>query len=282
MTSLPSSLQENCGFKAQELNEQAPYEGPDDVAEEPLNHWMINDLVLFVDSEDTPRIPKQLFDEVTEIRVAGVPGPVYRGHIEAFRQLAKIVLFILLVFWRRSCCSSFSYSGEDRAVHPSRIQAKIVLFILLVFVEDRAVHPSRIQAKIVLFILLVFRRRSCCSSFSYSGEDRAVHPARILAKIVLFILLVFVEDRAVHPSRILAKIVLFILLVFVEDRAVHPPRIYRCPVVRSRLQDLDNQPDARDTRRRVSADDSEDVSGTARARRGAGNGQFQEQDGRDN
>jgi len=98
VTSLPSSLQENCGFKAQELNEQADYEGSDDVAERPPNHWMINDLVLFVDSEDTPRIPKQLFDEVTQIRVAGVPGPVYRGHIEAFQQLVKIVLFILFVF----------------------------------------------------------------------------------------------------------------------------------------------------------------------------------------
>jgi len=98
VTSLPSSLQENCGFKAQELNEQAEYEGSDDVAEKPPNHWMINDLVLFVDSEDTPRIPKQLFDEVTQIRVAGVPGPVYRGHIEAFQQLTKIVLFILFVF----------------------------------------------------------------------------------------------------------------------------------------------------------------------------------------
>ena len=98
VTSLPSSLQENCGFKAQELNEQADYEGSDDVAEKPPNHWMINDLVLFVDSEDTPRIPKQLFDEVTQIRVAGVPGPVYRGHIEAFQQLIKIVLFILFVF----------------------------------------------------------------------------------------------------------------------------------------------------------------------------------------
>jgi len=98
VTSLPSSLQENCGFKAQELNEQAHYEGSDDVAEKPPNHWMINDLVLFVDSEDTPRIPKQLFDEVTQIRVAGVPGPVYRGHIEAFRQLIQIVLFILFVF----------------------------------------------------------------------------------------------------------------------------------------------------------------------------------------
>ena len=98
VTSLPSSLQENCGFKAQELSEQGEHEGSDDVAEKPPNHWMINDLVLFVDSEDTPRIPKQLFDEVTQIRVAGVPGPVYRGHIEAFRQLVKIVLFILLVF----------------------------------------------------------------------------------------------------------------------------------------------------------------------------------------
>jgi len=98
VTSLPSSLQENCGFKAQELSEQAPHEGSDDVAEKPPNHWMINDLVLFVDSEDTPRIPKQLFDEVTQIRVAGVPGPVYLGHVEAFRQLVKIVLFILLVF----------------------------------------------------------------------------------------------------------------------------------------------------------------------------------------
>jgi len=98
VTSLPSSLQENCGFKAQELNEQAAYEGSDDVAEKPANHWMINDLVLFVDSEDTPRIPKQLFDEVTEIRVAGVPGPVYRGHLEALRQLFRIVLFIGFVF----------------------------------------------------------------------------------------------------------------------------------------------------------------------------------------
>jgi len=98
VTSLPSSLQENCGFKAQELNEQAAYEGSDDVAAKPPNHWMINDLVLFVDSEDTPRIPKQLFDEVTQIRVAGVPGPVFRGHLEALRQLFRIVLFIGFVF----------------------------------------------------------------------------------------------------------------------------------------------------------------------------------------
>ena len=90
-------MQENCGFKAQELNEQASYEGSDDVAAKPPNHWMINDLVLFVDSEDTPRIPRQLFDEVTQIRVAGVPGPVFRGHLEALRQLFRQEgIFVLL------------------------------------------------------------------------------------------------------------------------------------------------------------------------------------------
>jgi hypothetical protein len=98
VTSLPSFLQENRGFKSQELNEQADYESPDDVAVRPARHWMINDLVLFVDSEDTPRIPRQLFDEVCQIRVAGVPGPVFRGHLEALRQLSKIVIFILFVF----------------------------------------------------------------------------------------------------------------------------------------------------------------------------------------
>ena len=98
VTSLPSSLQENCAFKSQELNEQAPYEASDDVARKPVNHWMINDLVLFVDSEDTPRIPIQLFNDVIQIRVAGVPGPIYRGHIEAFQQLFRIVLFVIIVF----------------------------------------------------------------------------------------------------------------------------------------------------------------------------------------
>lgn len=98
ITSLPSFLQENRGFKSQELGEQADYESPDDVAERSARHWMINDLVLFVDSEDTPRIPRQLFDEVCNIRVAGVPGPVFRGHIEAVTQLSKIIIFIGFVF----------------------------------------------------------------------------------------------------------------------------------------------------------------------------------------
>jgi hypothetical protein len=95
---MPSHLQENRGFKAQELNQQAEYEMPDDIALKVQRHWTINDLVMFVDSEDMPRIPRKLFEMVCEIRVAGVPGPVFRGHIEAVTQLIKIILFVCFVF----------------------------------------------------------------------------------------------------------------------------------------------------------------------------------------
>ena len=93
-----ANFQENHGFKAQQLDEQDSYEEPDTICVKPRNHWEINDLVLFVDSQNTPRIPKKLFDEICKIEVAGVPGPVYRGQLEAIKQLAMIVFFIWLVF----------------------------------------------------------------------------------------------------------------------------------------------------------------------------------------
>jgi len=98
VTSLPSFLQENRGFKSQELSEQADYETSDDVADKPARHWLINDLVLFIDNEDMPRIPRKLFEDVCRIRVAGVPGPIYHGHLNALKQFFKIVVFIVFVF----------------------------------------------------------------------------------------------------------------------------------------------------------------------------------------
>lgn len=98
VTSLPSYLQENRAFKSQELNEQAEYEMGDDVSVKPPRHWFLNDLVLFVDNEDMPRIPKKLFKNVCEIKVAGVPGPVYRGLMLAMKGFLKIVVFIVFVF----------------------------------------------------------------------------------------------------------------------------------------------------------------------------------------
>ena len=98
VTSLPSYLQENRAFKSQELNEQAEYELCDDVSVKPPRHWFVNDLVLFVDNEDMPRIPKKLFKNVCGIKVAGVPGPVYRGLMLGMKQFLKIVVFIVFVF----------------------------------------------------------------------------------------------------------------------------------------------------------------------------------------
>ena len=98
VTSLPSSLQENRAFKSQELDVQGEHESPDDVAERPPLNLLINDLVLFVDSEDMPRIPHQLFHEVCEINIAGAPGPVYRSLIEATKEFLQIVMFLVFVF----------------------------------------------------------------------------------------------------------------------------------------------------------------------------------------
>lgn len=95
VTSLPSKLQENRGFKAQESVEKTVYENCDSVV--PVRHWLINDLVLFMDSEDTPRIPVKLFKDVCSIHVPGVPGPVYRGQLDALKQLGKVLFMVFMV-----------------------------------------------------------------------------------------------------------------------------------------------------------------------------------------
>ena len=98
VTSLPAELQENTGFKSVENNEQDDYEQPDDLSLDHPNHWFINDLVMFIDNEDMPRIPKQLFEDVCKINVAGAPGPVYASYLEATRQFLIILGFLGFVF----------------------------------------------------------------------------------------------------------------------------------------------------------------------------------------
>ena len=97
-TMLPAHLQGNRGFKACEASEQADYETTDDLSLDHPYHWDINDLILFIDSDDTPRIPKKLFDDVCEIRVAGSPGPVYRSLLAATGRFFTIILFLVFVF----------------------------------------------------------------------------------------------------------------------------------------------------------------------------------------
>ena len=61
-------------------------------------YWYVNDLGLFVDRKDTPRIPCKLFEEVCKIQVCGAPGPIYVSHMKALMELAFIVMFLLFVF----------------------------------------------------------------------------------------------------------------------------------------------------------------------------------------
>ena len=98
VTSLPSYLQENRGFKAAEASEQADYESTDDLSKENPNTWIINDLILFIDNDDNPRIPKKLFEETCEITVPGSPGPVYRNLLYATGKFLVIITFIVFVF----------------------------------------------------------------------------------------------------------------------------------------------------------------------------------------
>ena len=98
VTSLPSHLQANTGFKAAEASEQGEHELTDDINKDNTQQWIINDLILFVDNDDTPRMPKKLFEEVCEIRVAGSPGPVARSLMEATGRFLIIVMFLVFVF----------------------------------------------------------------------------------------------------------------------------------------------------------------------------------------
>ncbi len=98
VTSLPAYLQENRGFKTCENSEQADYETPDDVCKKFPLHWDLNDLILFIDNEDMPRLPVKLFTQVCSIKVAGSPGPVYQSLMQATYKFCTLFFFLLFIF----------------------------------------------------------------------------------------------------------------------------------------------------------------------------------------
>ncbi|KAK2142796.1 hypothetical protein LSH36_912g00060 [Paralvinella palmiformis] len=60
--------------------------------------WTIHGLVLFVDRRDTPRIPRDLFQKICQLEAPGCPGPIHKTLGRAVKQLALIVIFLLLMF----------------------------------------------------------------------------------------------------------------------------------------------------------------------------------------
>ena len=146
VTSLPSFLQENRGFKAQECMEQADYENSDSVV--PLRHWMINDLVLFMDSEDTPRVPVRLFNKVCSIHVPGVPGPVYRGQIDALKQLSKVLFMVFMVVIAVMVFGEvYSISSTNQLIATVAGSFIPLLFRSFIFKQEASVEVSTLTFK---------------------------------------------------------------------------------------------------------------------------------------
>jgi hypothetical protein len=61
-------------------------------------HWTIHGLILFVDRRDTPRIPRALFHQICELEAPGCPGPIHKTLGRAVKQLALIIIFLVLMF----------------------------------------------------------------------------------------------------------------------------------------------------------------------------------------
>ena len=84
--------------QAVEASDQADHESTDDLNKAQPDSITINDLILFMDNDDVPRIPSKLFDEVCQIRVPGSPGPVYLSLLKATIKFFFIIMFLGFVF----------------------------------------------------------------------------------------------------------------------------------------------------------------------------------------
>ena len=60
-------------------------------------HWKIYHLILFLDKNDVPRIPKTLFRKFANLRLHGCPGPVYISILNAVKHLGMMTLFLIFV-----------------------------------------------------------------------------------------------------------------------------------------------------------------------------------------
>ncbi|KAK7097504.1 hypothetical protein V1264_004471 [Littorina saxatilis] len=96
IASMPSSQQANAAFLVKcvdELNEMQPQLNFD----KKEIRWKVGQLLLFLDSHDTPRIPLRLFQKLCEVRVHGAPGPVYINLLAATGKFMIIVVFLMFV-----------------------------------------------------------------------------------------------------------------------------------------------------------------------------------------
>lgn len=60
-------------------------------------HWKLHHTILFLDTNDVPRIPRKLFDDIMNIDCPGCPGPLHRSLLEACARLLYMCLFLFFV-----------------------------------------------------------------------------------------------------------------------------------------------------------------------------------------
>nr|KAG5706263.1 hypothetical protein BaRGS_026045 [Batillaria attramentaria] len=96
IAAMSSSQQANAAFLVKTVDE-------DDQIQPQLNfdkkeiRWKLGQLLLFLDSYDTPRIPLRLFQKLCQVRVHGAPGPVYLNLLAATGKFMIIVVFLMFV-----------------------------------------------------------------------------------------------------------------------------------------------------------------------------------------
>ena len=61
--------------------------------------WPFRRLLLFINNEDCPLIPRKIFDDLCHVRTYGFPGPVHENTARAVKQLIQITLFLVFVFF---------------------------------------------------------------------------------------------------------------------------------------------------------------------------------------
>ncbi|XP_046578754.1 uncharacterized protein LOC124286423 [Haliotis rubra] len=96
IASLPSSMQENAAFQLKCSSEVPEIKTDLNFTKKEIR-WKLGQLLLFLDSFDTPRIPLRLFQRLCDVQIHGAPGPVYLNLLRATGKFLVIVVFLLFV-----------------------------------------------------------------------------------------------------------------------------------------------------------------------------------------
>ncbi len=79
----------------QDLNSTAPIDSIEYISDQ--LHWRLHHLIMFVTKQDTPHIPKELFEKICKIEAPGCPGPVHKNLLKALIKFLYMIIFLAFV-----------------------------------------------------------------------------------------------------------------------------------------------------------------------------------------